>query len=400
MGNMLSSKEAEDDNWKSDARYAMESGTYCIICGGPFDLEGDVYNLDPKEPRYQWVYDFRLLGHTHDVERHRATSGNNRPRNTSSVEDVFLSERASFSMSGAGIFEVVDESGTDDIWYNTLWYKPASTSSLFALHEACIETSCRALDRLRGGATPSLAMLYQFLNARFLASHAHAHPKDDTANDIFDLCRVSYSCGPRSVLAMTRLEWWGGEYDRFYANPLDIPDLEAFVFNVLVASSHEQDSGSKMVLTMQEPRGIERLPTELFDIIRTYLPPKSVIKLHRTSKTLATKVPLHNAFWRDGLHDGSLHPHIWDLDIKRIETFRQESNITFSASDWDWRSVAKLLAMKRFPVTGRDARLDDMPLGFWNRCRIWSVIEEALIHGREWPPAQRRRDSGFEVSKT
>jgi hypothetical protein len=53
MGGMLSSQENEEGNWKSDARYAMESGTYCIICGGPFDMEGDVYNLDPKEPRYQ-----------------------------------------------------------------------------------------------------------------------------------------------------------------------------------------------------------------------------------------------------------------------------------------------------------------------------------------------------------
>jgi hypothetical protein len=33
--------------------YAMESGTSCVICGNPFDIEGDVHNLDPKEPRYQ-----------------------------------------------------------------------------------------------------------------------------------------------------------------------------------------------------------------------------------------------------------------------------------------------------------------------------------------------------------
>ena len=50
---MLSSEDAGEENWKSEARYAMEAGTYCVICGGPFDLEGDVYNLDPKEPRYQ-----------------------------------------------------------------------------------------------------------------------------------------------------------------------------------------------------------------------------------------------------------------------------------------------------------------------------------------------------------
>jgi hypothetical protein len=53
MGNLWSLQTAEHDEWKSDAQYAMESGTYCVICGNPFDIEGDVYNLDPKEPRYQ-----------------------------------------------------------------------------------------------------------------------------------------------------------------------------------------------------------------------------------------------------------------------------------------------------------------------------------------------------------
>jgi hypothetical protein len=53
MGGMLSSQHQEEDNWKSDACHAMEAGTFCVVCGGPFDLEGDVYNLDPKELRYQ-----------------------------------------------------------------------------------------------------------------------------------------------------------------------------------------------------------------------------------------------------------------------------------------------------------------------------------------------------------
>jgi hypothetical protein len=53
MGSFLSSQTVEEDNWKSDARFAMESRIYCVICGGPFDTEGEVYNLDTKEPRYQ-----------------------------------------------------------------------------------------------------------------------------------------------------------------------------------------------------------------------------------------------------------------------------------------------------------------------------------------------------------
>jgi hypothetical protein len=53
MGGMLSSPHQDRYSWKSDACYAMEAGTFCVVCGGPFDLEGDVYNLCPKELRYQ-----------------------------------------------------------------------------------------------------------------------------------------------------------------------------------------------------------------------------------------------------------------------------------------------------------------------------------------------------------
>jgi hypothetical protein len=51
MGSFISS--LPEDDWKSDAQHGMESGTFCVICGGPFDIEGDVYNIDPKDPRFQ-----------------------------------------------------------------------------------------------------------------------------------------------------------------------------------------------------------------------------------------------------------------------------------------------------------------------------------------------------------
>ena len=51
MGSYFSSPAK--DVWKSDVRYAMDAGTFCVICGGPFDIEGDVYNIDPKDPRFQ-----------------------------------------------------------------------------------------------------------------------------------------------------------------------------------------------------------------------------------------------------------------------------------------------------------------------------------------------------------
>jgi hypothetical protein len=51
---MFSTHGFDEENWKSEARYSMENGTYCVICGGNFELEGGgVCNIDPKEPRYQ-----------------------------------------------------------------------------------------------------------------------------------------------------------------------------------------------------------------------------------------------------------------------------------------------------------------------------------------------------------
>ena len=36
----------------------MEDSRFCVICGGPFDVEGDVYNIDPKDMRFQVNYLF------------------------------------------------------------------------------------------------------------------------------------------------------------------------------------------------------------------------------------------------------------------------------------------------------------------------------------------------------
>jgi hypothetical protein len=131
-------------------------------------------------------------------------------------------------------------------------------------------------------------------------------------------------------------------------------------------------------VSARAPYGIERLPTELLDIICTYLPTQSVIKLHRVSKSLATNLPLDNAFWCNSLRVGSLHPHIWGVDTQAIQKLCQKSNVILSADDWNWRSAAKLLSMKQFPIIERDPRLDSLPLGLWNRCRIWNTIETYL----------------------
>lgn len=135
-----------------------------------------------------------------------------------------------------------------------------------------------------------------------------------------------------------------------------------------------------MLKATREPQRLERLPTEMMDAICSYLPTQSVIALHRTSKALALRIPLDSVFWRNSLREGSLHPHIWDLDTKWIEHHLSNPNAALldPTASWDWKVAAKLLATKRFSISGCDDRLLDVPDGFWNRCRIWATIEEAL----------------------
>lgn len=52
MGSHFSTSKPEP-KWKSEAQFAMESSCFCVICGSPFDLEGEVYNLDTGAERYK-----------------------------------------------------------------------------------------------------------------------------------------------------------------------------------------------------------------------------------------------------------------------------------------------------------------------------------------------------------
>ncbi|KAF1846506.1 uncharacterized protein K460DRAFT_281861 [Cucurbitaria berberidis CBS 394.84] len=371
MGSFLSSR-IDDADWKSDARYAMESGTFCVICGGPFDVEGDVYNIDPKEMRYRWLFEFRLLGSPSHVLTHKVTSEEAEPMNASESNDVFLSEEAWFSMTGSGYFRVGDAAFGGDTWFDAL-RDVSDTDTLLPLHEACMDISCRVIEhchakRMHTEPISALAVLNCLLQERF---RSNAHASFEMRNDLLDLCTASEKYGPRSVMALTKLEWWGGEYEKFYTDPLNVSTITSFALSVLKASPNRKFGHDYTPPITREPHGIELLPTELLDQVCSYLPATSVIKMHRVSKTLALKVSLDNSFWRNSLLDGSLLPHVWDLDREQLGT-------PFYETSSDWKSVAQLLAKRRLPISVRDRRLDGLPNGLWNRCRIWSIMEEAV----------------------
>ncbi|KAH8640248.1 hypothetical protein IG631_03189 [Alternaria alternata] len=223
MGGLHSSKVEEV--WKSDARHAMEAGTFCVVCGGPFDIEGDVYNIDPKDIRFQHSRRGRTHGSQRgvDVRRghaHSFSSSAKVPRspvNVSELPDIYLSEVASFSLTGSGYFRIVDDAGQDDIWFDALSYT-GDHGTLFPLHEGCIVTSCRVIEhrystRREVGLEPTLKKLYRLLSTRFDQRKCCTDEPNETSNDIFDLCSSSSEYGARSVLALSRLDWWGGKYD-------------------------------------------------------------------------------------------------------------------------------------------------------------------------------------------
>jgi hypothetical protein len=283
---------------------------------------------------------------------------------------------------------------------------------LFPLHQACIATSCRAIDHYHSRrkdttSKPALETLYGLLSTRFIQRKRRTDEPRETSNDILNLCFSSDQYGPRSVLSLSRLEWWGGKYDvgiykasskltadglqKFYTDPIEVGDITPFVHSILQSSPHRRNEPEYRPKATREPQTLERLPKELLDAVCSYLPIKAVIALHRTSKALGLRIPLDSAFWRDCLRDGNLHPHIWDLETKRIEQYlsTQRAALLDTTAYWDWKSAAKLLSVKRFPTSGCDERLRDMPDGLWNRCRIWAIIEEALENQEDLGQQQR-----------
>ena len=89
----------------------------------------------------------------------------------------------------------------------------------FPLHEDCLQISCRVIDHVRstevkGQDRSSLAILNKILQSRYRSNVLQLKTSDLIArNDLFDLCTATETNGPRSVVSLSLLEWWGGEYE-------------------------------------------------------------------------------------------------------------------------------------------------------------------------------------------
>lgn len=172
---------------------------------------------------------------------------------------------------------------------------------------------------------------------------------------------------------------------KFFADPLEIPNLMPAVFNALQPQPLERNSDLPEPSLTVPKHGLEALPIELLDHISSYLPARSLVSLRRSSQTLAFKIPFDEKFWRHHLCNGSLLPHVWDLEE---ETFKQLLQSTPDDRRWDWREISQRLRIHHNLSNKGKSNMDTLPVGFWNRCRIWSTIGSACNS----PAAHTRSD--------
>lgn len=182
---------------------------------------------------------------------------------------------------------------------------------------------------------------------------------------------------------------------------MSVDKVTACVLSLLQNTSAPRTRTASFQQPSRDLFGIERLPTELLGQISVHLPAYSALALHRTSRTLAMKVPLDNNFWRTTIMNGTALPYLWDLNTEELEEQRREHSAVSTDPEamWDWKSIGQLLATKHFPLKSSDPRIVELPNGLWNRGRIWSIVEKAYADDLGNSATKNRNDSVFEERK-
>ncbi|KAF1927976.1 uncharacterized protein M421DRAFT_421180 [Didymella exigua CBS 183.55] len=249
MGSLLSTSQPNLE-WKSEAQFAMESSCFCVVCGSPFDLSGDIYNLDVEAARYkvnithsrhqtvaygaQWMRNHRLISSRHDIHHHNLAGlseddFHSACYNTSDSPDVFLSARSTWDDGSEHLFHIdglyPDTNIPYIITFNAM-QQAQDYDTVFPLHEDCLQISRRVIDHLQpvasdGQSRSSLSILNEILQSRFRQNAKRARSDSLIArNDLLDLCTATDMNGPRSVIGLSLLEWWEGLFDVSSHTPL------------------------------------------------------------------------------------------------------------------------------------------------------------------------------------
>lgn len=157
---------------------------------------------------------------------------------------------------------------------------------------------------------------------------------------------------------------------------MDIPDLTSSAFSLLQPTTLEVESAPANSTPNYQLQGMEALPCEILERITELLSPHAVMSLRQASRSLALKVPLDGRFWRRHLCSGSLLPYLWDLDEEQLKQLLQHTPTELPR---DWRGLARLFRTEECLKWGQEPLSGEIPGGLWNRCRIWSIIEEACV---------------------
>ena len=136
----------------------------------------------------------------------------------------------------------------------------------------------------------------------------------------------------------------------------------------------------------------ETLSTELIHLITLYAGASASLRLRRCSKTVYSKIPLTQSFWRDHLVNGSLIDYLWDLD--RAPCIQKDRE-----GHWDWKALVQKLrkpyilenALARSLESQgisddrrtvfeqrirRGGEFTDAPMELQNRCRLVRIVHD------------------------
>lgn len=150
------------------------------------------------------------------------TSSSSACLNTSNSSDVFLSARATWDEVNDQLFHIDGLYPDTNIPYTVTFnamQQIEDHDTIFPLHEDCLRISQHAVDSLnpvtRGDQEKSsLSILNTILQSRYCKNARHTkHDSLVARNDLLNLCTATDTNGPRSVVGLSLLQWWGGEYE-------------------------------------------------------------------------------------------------------------------------------------------------------------------------------------------
>ncbi|ORY16991.1 hypothetical protein BCR34DRAFT_75650 [Clohesyomyces aquaticus] len=367
----------------------MDTNVFCVICGAPFFLEENVFKVDHDKEAYKWIFDVQLLGTISSFRNMEVvTSSDRQPTNESRIAKVLLSEPTSWAFSDDDFFQV------DGTYYKVL-QGDEDGDVVIPLHSMCIEIACKAIEAHityesanSSGLLP-IVCLYHGLRDQFHYTITFGRSK---RCDVLSLDSECEKYGERSLLGVDMLGWWGDEYEKFLWDPMHIPELAPWLENNLLSSrSRGPESTMTISASNRQLTRLESLPPELINRIIDFLHSESILALRSTSKSMALKIPLDDRFWRDHILNGKLLPHAWEVTSTAFQSkLREAQHDGRCNSQWtDFRKLVQLAGKSNVVASFRDLREPEIPLGYWNRCRIWKIIEDSIIR-----PHSRRKAYG------